>query len=86
MDDDSSKIVSGPVHLRLGDMYLDGIGTEVDPERALINYNIAEISLFKMVKNGDYMYKKSLQSAIEGQQRARKILSGQLPDDEWTFD
>ena len=79
-------IVSGPVRLRLGDMYLNGIGTEKNAEAALVSYSIAELDLFRMVKGGDYMYKKSLQAAIEGQKRARAILAEQLPDQEWTFD
>ncbi len=39
-----------------------------------------------MVKNGDVMYKKSLASAIEGQERARQKLTNELPNDNWTFD
>ena len=86
MDDEQGKDVAGPVHLRLGDMYLRGLGTEPDPEQALLHYSLAEIMLFKMVKDGDYMYKKSLRSAVEGQERARSMLAGQLPGDEWTFE
>ena len=86
MTDEAAKEVAGPVHLRLGDMYLKGQGTEQDPEQALVHYNLAEIMLYRMVKNGDYMYKKSLQSAIEGQDKARAMLGAQLPKDEWTFD
>ena len=79
-------LVSGPVRLRLGDMYLSGIGTEINAEEALLNYSAAEIALFKMVKNGDYMYKKSLQAAIKGQEQARALLAKELPEREWTFD
>ena len=86
MDDDSSKTVSGPVHLRLGDMCLNGIGTEMNPEMALLNYSIAEISLYRMVKDGDYMYKNSLHNAIEGQRMARAMLTALLPEDEWALD
>jgi len=86
MTDEAAKSVAGPVHPRLGNMYLQGIGTDKDAERALAHYNAAEYFLFKMVKDGDYMYKKSLAAAIEGQGKARKLLMEQLPEDEWTFD
>ena len=79
-------LISGPVRLRLGDMYLNGIGTKKNPEAALVSYSIAEIDLFRMVKDGDYMYKKSLRAAIEGQERARAQLAEELPEQEWTFD
>ena len=51
-------MVSGPVHLRLGDMFLKGVDTEQDPEQALMHYSIAEIMHYQMVKDGDVMYKK----------------------------
>ena len=86
MTDEAAKTVAGPVHLRLGNMFLNGIGTDCDPERALAHYHAAEYYLIRMVKDGDYMYKKSLSAAIDGQEKARKLLMEQLPEDEWTFD
>ena len=86
MTDEASRYVSGPVHLRLGDMFLNGVGTKRDPQQALLHYNLAEIMLLQMVRDGDYMYKKSLQSAIEGQKQARERLADELPGQEWTFD
>ena len=86
MTDEAAKSVAGPVHLRLGNMFLNGLGTERDPERALAHYHAAEYFLIKMVKDGDYMYKKSLAAAVDGQEKARKLLMEQLPEDEWTFD
>ena len=83
MDDDSRSYVAGPVHLRLGDMCLKGIGTVADPEAALFHYNLAEILLYRMVKNGNYMYKKSLRLSIEGQDKARAALADHIPADEW---
>ena len=85
LDDDSSRYVAGPVHLRLGNMYLKGIGTDRDPERALQHFHAAEYFLYKMVKYGDVMYKKSLREAIEGQAIARAAMADNLPDNEWTF-
>ena len=83
MDDDSRSYVAGPVHLRLGDMCLKGIGTGADPEAALFHYNLAEIMLYRMVKDGDRKYKKSLNLAVEGQSKARAALADHIPADEW---
>ena len=83
MDDDSRSYVAGPVHLRLGDMCLKGIGTGADPEAALFHYNLAEIMLYHMVKDGDRKYKKSLNLAVEGQAKAKAALADHIPADEW---
>ena len=84
--DEDSRYISGPVHLRLGNMCLNGIGTEKNPQQALLHFNLAEIMLLQMVQDGDYMYKKSLRDAIEGQKKARALLMEKLPGGEWTFD
>lgn len=76
--------VAGPVSLRLGDMLLNGLGTEVNPLSALVSYQKAEVYLYNMVRNGDDMYRKSLMNAIEGQKKARKAL--ELPEKTWTID
>ena len=39
--------------------------------------------LYRMVKDGDYMYKKSLRMAIEGQAMARAQLTKNIPEAEW---
>ena len=83
MDNNSSSYIAGPVHLRLGDMYLNGLGTEQDCESALFHYGLAEVMLYRMVKDGDYMYKKSLRMAIEGQAMARAQLTKNIPEAEW---
>ena len=84
--DEDSKYVSGPVHLRLGNLCLNGIGTEKNLQQALLHYSLAEIMLLQMVQDGDYMYKKSLRDAIDGQAKARALLMEQLPGGEWAFD
>lgn len=81
--DNGNDHIVGPVHLRLGSLFLDGIGTNPDPESALFHYNLAEIMLYRMVKDGNYMYKKSLRLAIEGQAKARALLANNIPKDEW---
>ena len=83
ISDDNRDYVAGPVNLRLGNMYLGGIGIKQDPENALFHYSLAEIMLYRIVKNGNYMYKKSLRLAVEGQEKARAMLSDSIPTDEW---
>ncbi len=85
MTEESAKFVAGPVFLRLGKCFLNGIGTRADAETALICYQKAEVFLFDMVKHGDKMYKKSLQTAIDGQAMARKQLTDHLEQVEWGF-
>jgi hypothetical protein len=53
---------------------------------ALACYQKAEFFLFNMVKKGDFKYKKSLSSAIAGQQEAREKLEQTLSEAEWAFD
>ena len=83
MSDDDREYIAGPLHLRLANMYLDGIGTNQDAENALFHYSLAEVMLYRMVRDGNYMYKKSLRLAIEGQAKARSMLARNIPEDEW---
>jgi hypothetical protein len=59
---------------------------ESDAKSALICYQKADLYLFDMVKGGKTMYKKSLLSAIEGQSKAREMLTVELPENNWSFD
>ena len=86
MTPEAEPIVAGPVYLRLGRLFLNGTGTGQDAKSALVCFQKAEAFLFDMVMNGDVMYKKSLASAIEGQEKARKLLIESLPDESWDFD
>ncbi len=86
MTDEAAPLVAGPVFLRIAKCFLNGIGTEKDAKTALICYQKAETFLYDMVKYGNYMYKKSLQAAIDGQAKARAILAEELPEREWKFD
>lgn len=86
MTEEAAPAAAGPVYLRLGDMFLNGLGTEADAKSALISYQKAETYLYDMLRNGQAMYKKSLMSAIQGQADARKKLEEELPKKEWDFD
>jgi len=85
MNEDSASQVAGPVLLRLGNAYLEGLGVEADPRRALTCYQEAELYLYDMVVEGNLMYKKSLEHAIQGQALAREELDEYLPEEEWIY-
>lgn len=86
MTDEQAPIAAGPVFLRLGKMYLNGIGTQKDLKGALVCYQKAEAFLYDMVEAGEYMYKNNLKAAVEGQAKARKKLSENLTEQKWMFD
>lgn len=86
MTDEAAKFVAGPVHLRLGKMFLYGLGTERNYRNSLICYQKAEAFLYDMVASGDSKYRKSLQAAINGQAKVRELLLEELPEDNWNFD
>ena len=85
MTDEAAERVAGPIYLRLGKMYLEGLGTEVDLKSAQACYQRAEFFLYDMVRNGDDMYRNSLEKAIEGQEKVRKALADELPEKSWFF-
>ncbi len=82
MTDEQAPISAGPVYLRLGKMYLYGIGTEKDLKSALVCYQKAEAFLYDMVESGEYMYKNSLKAAVKGQAKARAALHEMLTEKE----
>ena len=86
MTDEAAVSVAGPVYLRLGKMFLTGIGVDKNTKNALVCYQKAESFLYDMVANGNTMYKKSLDAAVKGQDKAREQLMSELPEDNWSFD
>ena len=75
MTDEAAPTVAGPVFLRLGNAFLYGNGTEENAKSALVCLQKAELYLYDMVARGDWMYRKSLQDAIDGQGFAREKLA-----------
>lgn len=86
MTDEAAETVAGPVYLRLGKMLLHGIGTDRDLKGALVCYQKAEAFLYDMVKDGNAMYRKSLDAAVAGQEKVRKQMQAELPANQWIFD
>ena len=79
MTDEAAAETAGPVYLRLGDAFLQGVGTETNAKNALVCYQRAERFLYDMVAEGDVLYARSLHLAIEGQEKARRLLLSSLP-------
>ena len=87
MTEEAERKVAGPVYLRLGKMFLNGQGTEKNLKSALACFQKAEFYLCAMViEDGDYMYKKSLYGAIEGQQKVREELAEMIPEKDWVVE
>ena len=81
IDDDTPADTAGPLYLRLGKVFLNGIGAEKDCKYALECYQKAEAYLYEVLENGDDMYKNSWQEAIEGQAKARAELVRNLSEE-----
>lgn len=58
----------------------ESAGAKRDPMRALQLFQQAEIGLRVDIDNGQTYYRKRLEEAIEGQERARAIIDGQVID------
>lgn len=58
----------------------ESAGAKRDPMRALQLFQQAEIGLRIDIDNGQTYYRKRLEEAIEGQERARAIIDGQVID------
>ena len=86
MTEEAEGRVAGPVYLRLGRMFLEGIGVEQNLKNAMICFQKAEAFLYDMVLSGDVMYRKSLDAAVRGQEKTREKLAEKLPNDSWGFD
>lgn len=86
MTDEAAPRVAGPVYLRVGEMLLEGEGTERNVSVALYCLQRAENYLYDMVKGGDAMYRKSLEKAVRLQEAAREHMKKELPDGDWPYD
>ena len=75
---DPSAEEAGPLMLRLGNCFLNSIGTEPDAKAALMCFQNAESYLYDLVKSGFTQMKKSLNEAIDGQIQARRILAEEM--------
>ncbi len=67
-------------------MFFYGYGTDKDLRMAMTCYQKAENLLYAMVvDDGNYMYKKSLEGAIDGQEKVRAELAKEITDRTFDF-
>jgi len=85
MGDEIEIDIAGPVLLRLGNMVLNGIGTDVNYNAAYDFYGDAYECLKIMVDDGQYFYKKSMQAALEGREKAKKLVEESKLKGDWNL-
>lgn len=78
-DDDCT----GDVCFRLGDCFHRGIGTEPCLDLALDFFQKAEVAFIDRLRQGDFLIKKMLTTAIDRQEEIRRLIAADLPDMEW---
>lgn len=84
IDDRSTALYGADVMLRLADCAFEGIGTDVDYEKALVFYQRAEQLFYARLRDGDFMIRGCYEKAVARQEQAREKLKECLPQYEWT--
>lgn len=77
------KEYGADICMRLADCAYNGIGTEKNLGLALYCYQKAEQLYYPRVNNGDFMYKKQYERAVEMQQVIREERKKKLPKYDW---
>lgn len=73
----------GNIMKRMGDLYAEGIGCDIDLKMAMIYYQNAEVRFYKQMEMGDPFAQKDLDYVIKAQTKLRKQITKQLPTMEW---
>ena len=82
-DKNEKEYYSADIYVRLADCYFYGAGTDKNLEKALSCYQKAEQLYYPRICNGDYMYKKQYERAVERQQLVREEMKKNLPNYSW---
>ena len=82
-DDDKDGDCLGNIMKRLGDVYAEGIGCDMDLKTALVYYQNAEVQFYRQIENGDQYAQKDLDFVIKAQTKLRKQIAKQLPNLSW---
>lgn len=83
MHDGVLPLVGADVSVRIADCFFEGIGTEIDYEKALEYYQRAEHLFYHRLQDGDYMIKTSYEKVIARQEEARRKMRESLPKYDW---
>lgn len=73
----------GNIMKRMGDLYAEGIGCDMDLKMAMIYYQNAEVRFYKQMEMGDPFAQKDLDYVIKAQTRLRKQITKNLPKFDW---
>lgn len=73
----------GKVYLRLGDMFYEGIGTDIDYDKAFQYYQSAERGLYEMIRRGDIYSASSLKHVQERLNEIKEKYNEDLPSMDW---
>ncbi len=83
MSETALHLCGAEIHMRIGDCYYYGIGTEKDLETAIASYQKAENLFREKIRSGDFFLRKSYEHCVKAQSEIRKILESELPKYEW---
>ncbi len=81
LNDDNVKDGGADIFIRLGDCHFTGMGTEQDFPLALRCYQQAETLYYPRIQNGDFLYRKQWERAIEMQAKVRAEILKDLPNE-----
>lgn len=71
------------IKFRIAECYQKGIGTDIDLDKALSYYQMAEQGFIAKVRKGNYLVKKMLTLSIDRQEDIRNEIAKDLPQMEW---
>ena len=73
----------GNIMKRMGDVFCEGIGVDINYDTALMFYQRAEGLFYSQIRNGDPFADKDLEYAIKMQAKLRKAVAKTLPKRDW---
>lgn len=84
MTGEEIPLVGADVYLRMGECFLEGIGTEADPLSAQRFLSMAENLFYQRLMEGDFYQKNNLARVRRLMDEARKAIEEMLPDLCWS--
>ena len=86
LSDTAMPEVGADIFMRLADCMWESIGTQQNPELALVLYQQAERLYTERLKNGDFMIRENYKKCIARQTPVRAAIQSQLPKLDWADD
>lgn len=82
--EDEIPEIGAEVYMRMGECYMEGIGTEKNMRTAQLLLSRSEILFYDRIKRGYFEQKKDLEHVITCEKVVREKLMKELPDFSWT--